>query len=656
MTFMMLVFRTTSCAQQYHWRSLAGVPASQEPGVGCDGSGFVDGFGSNARFFAPWGIAVDSGGNVYVGEKGNHAVRKVSPDGWVTTVFSGDGGNHFDFLGVAVNSSGKLFGVGYDVIWQLEPIFSVVAGSLWKKENLDGRGFVAQFNNPSGIAVDAGGTVYVADTDNCTIRKVTPDGYVMTIAGYASVRTGNGGLGGYVDGANSVALFKSPSGIAVDKWGNLYITDGNAAIRKVTPDAVVTTLAGGGVSGDADGIGRGAQFNSSQGIAVDGNGNVYVADTGNNKIRKITPDGVVTTLAGSENTGSSDGTGSVAQFNSPTGVAVDGNGNVYVADSGNNRIRKITPDGVVTTLAGPVTASIDGKGSSARFNNPWGIAVDWNGNGYVADTDSNIVRKVTRTGVVTTLAGSAGNAGIANGKGSAARFTSPEGLAVDLGRNVYVADASNCTIRKILPTGMVATLAGLAGIPGAANGKGSMARFNNPGGVALDAARNVYVADTGNHTIRKVTPKGVVTTLAGRAGKEGHANGKGAAASFSYPAAVSVDSSGRVYVADSGNHVIRIVTPDGTVRTLAGRVGHYGFHNGQGGAARFWDPLGIGVDGSGNVYVADSNNNTIRKVTPGGLVSTLDYSGWFTSPSGIAVAPSGVLYVTDSDQVSVGKP
>jgi len=326
----------------------------------------------------------------------------------------------------------------------------------------------------------------------------------------------------------------------------------------------VTTLAGtAGVSGSADGTGSAARFYHPFGVAVDGTGNVYVAEWDNSTIRKITPGGVVTTLAGTAGvTGSADGTGSAARFNGPIGVAVDGTGNVYVGDFFNSTIRKITPDGVVTTLAGTagVSGSADGTGSAARFYLPTGVAVDGTGNVYVADQANHTIRKITPAGVVTTLVGTAGASGSADGTGSAARFHHPAGMAVDGTGNVYVTDSTNHTIRKITPAGVVTTLAGTAGASGSADGTGSAARFWQPYGVAVDGAGDVYVADDLNHTIRKITPAGVVTTLAGTAGASGSADGTGSAARFYRPNGVAVDGTGGVYGADTFNHTIRKIT------------------------------------------------------------------------------------------------
>jgi uncharacterized repeat protein (TIGR01451 family) len=330
----------------------------------------------------------------------------------------------------------------------------------------------------------------------------------------------------------------------------------------------VTTLAGsattdGGGIGSADGTGRTARFNYPNGVAVTGT-TVYVADTYNHTIRKITSTGVATTFAGTAGVvGSADGTS--AQFNHPFGVAADKAGNLYVADSSNSTIRKITSAGVVTTLAGTtgVTGSADGTGSAAQFFYPFAVAVDGAGNVYVADTNNYTVRKITPAGVVTTLAGLAGNHDYRDGTGSNAGFGNLFGIAADSAGNVYVADNTYSTVRKITPAGVVTTLAGTPGISGSADGTGSAARFNSPRGIAIDSAKNLYVSDQNNQTIRKITPAGVVTTLGGVAGSYGIADGTGRAPRFFTPAGIAVANSGILYVADTYNHEIRNgVLPD----------------------------------------------------------------------------------------------
>src|SRR5437016_1179139 len=312
---------------------------------------------------------------------------------------------------------------------------------------------------------------------------------------------------------------------------------------------------------------------------------------------------VVTTRAGlARKPGSADGTGNAARFDFPFGIAIDSADNVYVADTDNDAlIRKVTPVGtnwVVTTLAGlgGNYGSADGMRIDARFAGPSGVAVDGAGSVYVADQVNDTIRKVTAAGVVTTLAGLARYGGSTNGMSNAARFNSPSGVAVDSSGNVYVADSENNQIRKVTPVGtnwVVTTLAGLSGsddwadTEGSADGTGSAARFTVPEGVAVDSAGNVYVADTVNYTIRKLTPAGVVTTRAGQAGVQGSANGTGGNARFNFPSGVAVDSATNVYVADTWNHTIRKVTPARVVTTVAGRAGISGSADGMGNDARF---------------------------------------------------------------------
>ena len=473
-------------------------------------------------------------------------------------------------------------------------------------------------------------------------------------------------------------------------------------IRKITPAGAVTTLAGlaagyppaDGSGGSVDGPGSAARFDFPRGVATDGAGNVYVADTWNHTIRKITPDGLVTTLAGlAGRTGSADGAGSAARFGYPSGVAVDGNGNVFVADPWINTIRKITPAGLVSTVAGlsafASAGSTDGPGSVARFSGPQGAAVDRAGNVYIADTINSTIRKITADGLVRTLAGTAGSIGSTDGTGSAARLYYPKGVATDGAGNVYFADNWNHTVRRINPAGVVTTLAGLAGSSGSTDDTGSAARFYGPEGIAVDGAGNLYVADNLNHTIRKVTPNGAVTTLAGTAGSSGSIDGTGSAARFNFPEGVAVDGSGNLYVADFGNFLIRKITTAGVVTTLAGMARSYGWNDGAGSSALFNGPEGISVDGAGNAYVTDNidyliredpgtgvavtttGNYTIRRISPAGVVSTLAGMGRgssdgvgnqarFDMPMGIAVDVAGNVYVScsslDSNTIRKGQP
>lgn len=340
-------------------------------------------------------------------------------------------------------------------------------------------------------------------------------------------------------------------------------------------------------------------------------------------LRAVLNTGAVSTLAGAVGSpGSSDGAGSAARFHHPTGIAVDAGGTVYVADHSSSVIRRISPAGVVSTFAGMAgnRGSADGQGSAARFNYPYGLAVDAAGTLYVADQNNHIIRKISPAGAVTTLAGLATYHGSTDGPGASARFNSPAGVAVDAAGTVYVADQGNHTIRKITAAGVVTTLAGRALSGGFKDTLRTYARFQSPAGIAVSAAGTVYVADQENRLIRKISPAGMVTTYAGVNGESGHVEGFDTAR-FNFPTGVAVDGTGTVYVADRLNHVLRRITPARVVRTVAGSQPKWpytppiaGSTDATGNAARFNCPAGVAVDAAGNVYVADQGNHVIRVI------------------------------------------
>ena len=670
-----------SQTEAYTFSTFAGIGGIS--GSGALGNGGGAGF---PLFYGPSNVTVGSSGNVYVTDTGNELIRIVTPTGTVTTLAgtvgqtgSADGtGTAASFnnpAGTAVDASGNLYVADYgsSTIRKITPagVVSTLAGQAGIIGSTDGAGTVALFFKPSSVGVDSSGNVYVADSGNHTIRRITSAGVVSTFAGSA-------GSLGVADGSGGAAGFNNPRGVAVDSSGNVYVADtGNNAIRKITSAGAVTTVAGlAGTFGSTDGTGSAARFNFPNGLAVDSTGNIYVADEINNTIRKVTPSGTVTTLAGSAGVvGKADGTGAAASFSIPNGVSVNpGTGDIYVADYGNMLIRKITAGGGVTTLAGVggIHGAQDGSGyivSPALFSSPSSTATDTTGNVYVADTGNNIIRKITATGTVTILAGNAGTTGRTDGTGSAASFKSPAGVATDSTGNVYVADTANHLIRLVTPVGVVTTFAGTGGAAGSTDGNGTAASFDNPSGIAVDKiSGNIYVADFNNHTIRKITPSGVVTTLAGTAGSAGSADGAGSSARFNYPRSVAVDSSGNVYVADYGNQSIRKVSSAGLVTTLAGVAGTAGSADGSGNVARFSGPGGVAVDSTGNVFVADTNNSTIREITPAGVVTTIgglagtagDGDGVaaaarFDHPTGLSVDSAGNLYIADNRNHTIRK-
>lgn len=349
----------------------------------------------------------------------------------------------------------------------------------------------------SAILTACGGSGDESATSSNPPATISTSTLVSTLAGDGSI--------GLVDGIGTSAKFYDPLSIAVDSRGNMFVTDLHT-IRKITPKGVVSIFAG-STKGFMDGTGISAQFNDLYGITVDGNDNIFVGDS--RTIRKITPEGVVSTFTGTATSGSGfvNGTGSTARFGTQINVAIDGSGNIFVADRFNNAIRKITPDGVVSTFAGSgISGFVNGIGIAASFSQPFGVAVDRLGNVFVADTGNNAIRKITPDGVVSTFAGAVTSlSGFANGIAAEASFYSPSSVAVDRLGNVFVADTYNHAIRKITPTGVVSTLAG-TGKRSFINGVGTLAGFSYPYGVAVDDLGNVFVADTKNNAIRKITP------------------------------------------------------------------------------------------------------------------------------------------------------
>ena len=538
--------------------------------------------------------------------------------------------------------------------------FTTFAGVLPQKGSADGSDADARFTNPAGIAIDPAGNIYVADTFNYTVRKITPTGVVTTIAGLA-------GTIGSADGPRETARFGELYGLAADANGNIFVSDfTNHSIRKISPAGSVTTFAGlSGTAGSVDGTTATARFRNPAGIALDADGTIFVADRGNRIVRKITSGGVVTTLAGLFGVnGSTDGTGNAARFNALTGLAIDRAGNVYVIDNSNYNVRKITAAGAVSTVAGlaGTSGSTNGVGTAARFNSCYGITVDGNDNVFIADTLNESIRKITPDGTVTLFAGTAGLPGSTNGLSGITRFYRPYAICADPANNLYIADTNNQSIRKLTPAGTSTTFAGPGGNFGSTDGPGATARFNLASSIASDRAGNLYVSDSVNATVRKITPAGVVSTFAGEAGLIGYLDGGGSGARLGYPYGLAVDSSDNIYVADTIFNVVRKITSTGTVSTVAG-IGSLtpGSADGPALAARFNSPRGVTIDRDGNLYVADTTNQTIRRVSAAGLVTTLAGStglrgsadgpgniARFSDPVGIACEPDGSkIYIAD---------
>ncbi len=620
------------------------------------GSGWVDGTLTEAHFAEPWAFAGEDKGRLFLADR--HVIRVIDRATGMVTTLAGDHGG---------------------------------AGAR------DGVGEQAAFNTPGGIAL-AGGTLYVADTENHAIRGVDLGSRAVTILAGAI------GIPGAVDAVGTSARFREPEGLALDAHGHLFVgdTDNNVIRMIALPSWAVTTIAGTPeTAGTLDAVGAAARFNKPKGLAVDGLGHLYAIDGVNQSIRevdlatravstlarfkalpqgiaidgrdvlvslgehtivRVAPDGAVQTLAGKAGArGFVDGAGPEARLNSPAGLWNDGAGTLYVADSGNAVVRTIALGGSnVTTYAGVRSAGgDDGAGAKARFSAPQGIVTD-GAVVYVADTGNHAIRRVAfPSGEVTTVAGSVGTPGIVDGTLTEARFSQPEGLALDAGEQVlYVADTHNRKIRRIdLRAGKVTTLS-FARAPGDA-----FAGFDAPSGLALDRGR-LYVTDYANQVVVAIDlKKGTLAIFAGHYGGAGRADGVGGAAAFYGPKGIGFDGRGSLYVADDLNQTVRkIDIATATVSTLAGQPVSPGGGDGIGPAARFHYPMGIVADGAGDVFVADAFNDVVRRVdVASGAVTTVigaraasgvrlgPLPAQLSKPSALALTPSGGLIVVSEN-------
>jgi uncharacterized protein (TIGR03437 family) len=601
-------------------------------GNGTPGYSGDNGPAISAQLSGPNGVAVDSAGNLYIADTGSHRIRKVS-NGVISTVagngtpgYSGDYGPATSAQlsgpnGVAVDSAGNLYiaDTGSHRIRKVSNgvITTVVGNGVYGYGGDNGPAISAQVFT-TAVAVDSAGNLYIADKYNNRIRKVA-NGVITTVAGNGT--TGYSGYSGDNGPATSAQLTE-PSSVTVDSAGNLYIADTlNFRVRKVS-NGVITTVAGGGNIVSDNGPATGVQLYEPEGVAVDADGNLYIADY--NRIRKVS-NGVITTVAGGGNVGSDNGPATGVQLYEPEGVAVDAAGNLYIADTNNFRVCKVS-NGVMTTVAGNGGFGYGGDNGlaiNALFNYPSGVAVDAAGNLFIADYGNNRVREVSN-GVITTMAGGGGYGYNGDNIGAtSAQLAYPSGVAVDSAGNLYMAERIGNRIREV-SNGLITTVAGSgplgchipnSGFSGGDDGLATSALLDCPSGVAVDSAGNLYIADTSNHRIRKVSD-GVITTVAGN-GTGGFSgdNGPATSAQLFSPNGVGVDSAGNLYIADTFNHRVRKVS-NGVISTVAGNgTPGYGGENGPASSAQLSNPNGVAVDAAGNLYIADTGNNRIRIVT-----------------------------------------
>ncbi len=565
-----------------------------------------------AELTSPVGVAVDVSGDLFIVDE--HRIREISAQGVITTVagtgsgvFSGDGGpatsaglNGPD--AVTVDGSGNLFFTEESRVREISSqgvITTVAGGGAGSALGDGGPATAAILYGPSGVTIDGSGNIYIADTYDNRIRKVSTTGIITTVAG-----SGGGCDGALCEnfgdgGPAAAALFSYPMDVVLDASGNLFITDsGNGRVREVSSIDIVTTLAGNGqfgFTGDG-GPATSANLKPSAAALVDGAGNLLISDSGNNRVRKISPSGSITTVVGNGTQGfaGDGGPALAAELNVPRGLGLDAAGNLYIADSNNSRVRKVSPGGIITTFAGDGTrfggsTGNGGPAASASVTFPWGIAVDGAGNVFIADQSAAVIRKVATNGIITTVAGGGGRPGLGDGgPATQALLVLPASVVVDSSGNLFIADAGDGRVRMVsAATGVITTVAGTGdsfinfGYSGD-GGPAAAAALDYPEGVAVDAAGNVFIADTLNARIREVSTTGIITTVVGD-GPPGYSGDGGPATSarLASPTGLSVDASGDLIIVDSGDNVIRKVwasnAPPGPVAPADGVVEAAGF-------------------------------------------------------------------------------
>lgn len=646
---------------------------------------------TNTILNAASGTAMDSAGNLYIADYGNHVIRKVGTNGMATIVagtgsasFSGDGGaatnaGLFSPIDVILDSAGNLLiaDSSNNRIRKVDTngVISTVAGNgttpFSSQVGDNGAATNAGINTPEGICLDTNGNLFIADTLDQRIRKVATNGTITTVAG-------NGTAGFTSDGGQATSSeLNNPTSVTMDSSNNLYIADSaNNRIRKVSASGSISTVAGtgtAGYSGDS-GAGTSAKINNPLGVAFDATArNMFIVDEGNYRVRKMT-NNIITTVAGSGTNGYSGDGGLATNANLAfvQNVSVDKTGNLFIADAGNDLIRKAGTNGNISTVAGRVLNDGD-FATNATLNFDYGTVLAPAGNLYIADANNNRIRKVDVNGIISTVAGN----GIAaySGDGGAATNASlnhPYSVAPDALGNLFIADRSNYRIRKVDTNGNISTVAGtgsfgFSGDGGAATNAKIFAVFS----LAVDAVGNLFFADTLNQRIRKVDTNGNISTVAGT-GSFGLSGDGGAAtnAKILSPQSVALDSVGNFYIADTGNSRIRKVNTNGIISTVAGNGGNA--YSGDGGAATnasFVSPIAVTVDSVGNIFISDSFNMVVRKVGTNGIITTVAGNGVqgfagdggagnnakLSTPRGLAADSLGNVFISDAGNNRIRK-
>jgi trimeric autotransporter adhesin len=608
------------------------------------------------------GMVLRPDGSFLVSDGDNSQIFKITAGGMLSVYagngqpgFSGEGGPAVNASlatqqGIAVDGQGNLYvaDTSNQRVRKVDTngVITTVAGNGNAGFAGDGGlAISAQLSAPWSVAVDGSGALYIADSGNNRIRKVAPNGLISTFAG-----NGAGRFSG--DGAALTSSLNSPRGVLLDGAGNLYIADTlNNRIRKIGADGMLVTVVGNGQGGFAGDGGPASQAHLSNpwSVTMDASGNLYIADIADYRVRQVTTDGRITTIAGNGGIGFSGDGGPATQAQiTPVAVAVGAGGTVYIADQTNERIRAVT-NGTINTIAGTGFYRYRGDGgmaTAAVFNNPTNVGFDAQGNLYLTDQQNDAIRMIQPGGTIGTFAGTGAAGETGNGgPAKSATLYAPWGLGLDANGNVYFTEPYTNYVRKVDTSGIITKIAGTGnGGSTGDNAPAVQAQVNGPRSVASDLSGNTYIAEDGSSRIRKISPTGVITTVAGN-GTAGFAGDEGLAvnAQINHPASVAADSAGNLYIADFDNQRVRKVTTDGKIHTVAGN-GNMG-SSGDGGlatAAQLNVPVSVAVDNKGNLFIGEHEGHRVRKVTPNGTISTVAGNGIlaFSGDGGAATSAS----------------
>jgi uncharacterized protein (TIGR03437 family) len=600
----------------------------------------------------PAAVAADKAGNIYIADGNLNGIRKVTTDGTITTI------SGIYAAGLTVDSAGNIYAVdGFDAAYKIAPsgALSLIAGGTFGSSGDGGQATAAALNSPGGIALDAAGNIYIADTNNCKIRMVNSGGVIQTVVGTGFCgRSGDGVTG-------PLAQIAYPTSVVIDPAGNMYIGE-YGRIRKVAAGTqAVSTLSGLGTA-VADGSATASAVGTTIGLALDSAGNLWIADGDNNRVREIV--GLnIKTIAGTATAGftGDGGAASSAELNYPTGIVFDSKGNLYIADQLNDRIRLVSSLTTISTFAGANHyAGDNGPALSALLHLPLHSITDAAGNLYISDSANNRVRKVTTAGTITTIAGTGACAYTGdNALATAATLCVPEQLALDSANRLYIADSANSVIRRIETNGNITTFAGTGAFADSGDtGLATAAGFLLPVGIAFDSSGNLYVSDEYANRVRVISADGKINQFAGT-GVEGFAGDGGLAVSARLDTPGQLATNGTdVYIADQYNYRVRKVSSK-IIVTVAGASTCC--TTGAANNTFIGVPSGVAVDSAGDVYISEVQYDQVAKVTPDNKIAVIAGTGseglsgdgglaavaGISSPGGLSIDSFGDLYLAD---------